>query len=111
MKDNESAFLNCCIFSGVLSTSKTWKGDSEYGEWNLFKGKLIIPGFKPEKDQDNTSLHYQGQTIELVAWNHKAKLLTELPKGTKIKVMTCYNPGEFKGKLMDTFEVDSFVLL
>lgn len=91
---------NCCIFAGKIRSVKSYKGESDHGPWVMARFELLLC---------TESGH--SQSISLIAWNSLAERVLELEEGKNIKVLSWYNPSEFRGKLQDTFQVDSFVVL
>lgn len=91
---------NCCIFAGQTKDIKTYEGVTDNVEWSMAKLKLLLVP---------SATH--SQTINLLAWGSVAKRIIEIGEGKNIKVLSWYNPSVFNGKLQDTFEVDSVVVL
>jgi hypothetical protein len=100
MEYTQSNPINCCIFSGILVEFTCNKVGE--GQYMLGKGVLSLP-----------DLEFQsaGQQIKIMCWEDVALRLKEVPINTWVKVLSCYSPSEFRGKLQDQFTVTSFQVI
>jgi hypothetical protein len=91
---------NNCRFTGKLVDFAVREvGQDKY---KLGKGKLLLP------DPD---FQYNGQYINIMAWEELAQRLEKVNKDSWISVFGAYTPSEYAGKIQDYFTINGFVII